>query len=151
MIEGVGMAATKRFMNWTGVSFTPTGGSSTAITGVTSISIEPGGSLAKFAGDGDRYYTTVVNDMNEPVVTVHAADLAAIRSNPAGTIGTFVATHNDARNGTGPGAITYTLTNAVIANAPVQGAHRQFGYGTLVLTAFSPDGVTNPLSTTIAT
>jgi hypothetical protein len=143
------MTATKRFMNWTGVSFTPTGGSSTLITGVTSLTIDSGGTLSRFSGDGDRYYTTVVNDFNEPVITIQSADLAAIRTNPTGTVGTFSATHNDAKNGAGSGAVTYTLTNAVIATNPIQGAHRQFGQGTLTITAFSADGVTNPLSTTI--
>jgi ribosomal protein L2 len=144
------MSATKRYMNWTAVSFTPTGGSQTAITGVTSIAIDSGGTLARFSGDGDRYSTTVVNDHNEPVVTIHSADLAAIRANAVGVVGTFAATHNDARNGANAGAITYTLTNAVIANCPLQGAHRQFGQGTLTITAFSSDGITNPLSTTIS-
>jgi len=144
------MPATKRFMNWTGVAFTPGGGSATPITGVTSVTIDAGGSLAKFSGDGDRYNTMVVNDMNDPVVTIQAADLASIRSNPVGTAGTLAATHNDARNGTGSGAITYTLANAVIASNSVHGAHRQFGLGTLVLNAYSTDGITNPLSTTIA-
>lgn len=144
------MPASKRFMNWTGVAFTPSGGTATPITGVTSVSIDTGGNLLKFSGDGDRYNTTVVNDHNEPVVTVHAADLAAVRANPPGTVGTFTATHNDARNGTGSGAITYTLANAVVATNPVQGSHRQFGQGTVTIAAFSTDGVTNPLSTTLA-
>ena len=144
------MSATKRFMNWTGVTFTPSGGSATTITGVTSVAIDPGGHILKFSGDGDRYSTTVVNDFNDPVVTLHSADLGAIRANPPGTAGTLTATHNDARNGAGTGAITYTLSNAVIANSPIQGSHRQFGQGTLTITAFSSDGVTNPLSTTIA-
>jgi hypothetical protein len=144
------MAATKRFMNWTGVTFTPQNGSPTPITGVTSIQIDSGGSLIKFSGDGDRYSTTVVNDFNDPTVTVHSADLAAVRAFPVGTVGTFSATHNDAKNGVGTGAITYTLSNAVIASNPIHGAHRQFGQGTLTLTATSPDGMTNPLSTSIA-
>jgi hypothetical protein len=144
------MAATKRFMNWTGVTFTPLNGTPTPMTGVTSVQFATGGSLLKFAGDGDRYSTTVVNDFNDPVVTVQTADLMAVLSFPVGTVGTFTATHNDARNGTGTGAITYTLTNAVIASNPVHGSHRQFGQGTLTLTAFSPDGVTNPMSISIA-
>jgi hypothetical protein len=140
------VSATKRFLNWTGVSFTPVGGSTTVITGVTSVSIDSGGSLLKFAGDGDRFNTTVVNDFNDPTITVQAADLAAIRANPVGIVGTFTATHNDAKNGTGSGSVTYTLTNAVIAQNSVKGTHRQFGHGTLTLTSFSSDGVTNPLS-----
>jgi len=145
------MAASKRFMNWTNVSFTPLNGSAAPITGVTSIQIDTGGNLLKFSGDGDRYNTTVVNDFNEPTVTVHTADLVAVSSFPVGTVGTFVATHNDARNGGGTGAVTYTLSNAVVASNPLQGSHRQFGQGVLTLTAYSPDGVTNPLSFSIAT
>jgi hypothetical protein len=61
-----------------------------------------------------------------------------------------VATHNDANNGAGTGAITYTLTNAVIASNPIHGAHRQFGLGTLTITAFSTDGATNPLAISMA-
>lgn len=144
------MSATKRFMNWTGVTFTPANGSATSITGVTSVAIDSGGSLAKFSGDGDRYVTTMVNDFNDPVFTVHSADLSALRAHPVGTVGTFSATHNDASNGTGSGAITYTLSNAVVAACQVQGAHRQFGQGTLTFGAFSSDGVTNPISTSIA-
>jgi hypothetical protein len=144
------MSATKRFMNWTGVAFTPVNGTATAITGVTSVSIDSGGNLAKFAGDGDRYVTTMVNDFNEPTVTVHSADLAALRVNPAGSVGTLTATHNDAKNGSGSGALTYTLANAVVAACQVQGAHRQFGQGSVTFHAFSSDGVTNPISTSIA-
>ena len=137
-------------MNWTGVSFTPVGGTPTPITGVTSIQIDAGGTLLKFSGDGDRYSTTVVNDFNDPTITVNSADLAAVLSYPVGTVGTFIATHNDAKNGTGTGAITYTLSNAVVASHPVHGSHRQFGQGVLTLAAYSLDGVTNPLSTSTA-
>jgi hypothetical protein len=144
------MPITKRYMNWTGVSFTPQGGSPIVLTGVTSVQIDLGGNLLKFAGDGDRFHTTVVNDFNEPSVTIQCADLAAIRLLPVGTVGVFTATHNDARNGMGSGAITYTLANAVVASNPIQGTHRHFGQGTLTLTAFSVDGVTSPLSTTLA-
>ena len=144
------MSATKRFMNWTGVAFTAINGSSTTISGVTSVTIDSGGSLARFSGDGDRFVTTMVNDFNEPTVTVHSADLSALRANPVGTVGTFSATHNDAKNGVGTGAVTYTLANAVVSGCQVQGAHRQFGQGSVTLGAFSSDGVTNPLSTSIA-
>ena len=141
------MPATKRFMNWTGVAFAPLGGTATTITGVTSVAIDSGGSLAQFSGDGDRYNTTMVNDFNEPTITIQSADLAALRANPIGTSGTLTATHNDAKNGVGSGAVTYTLTNAVVSACQVRGAHRQFGQGTITFGAFSADGVTNPLST----
>jgi hypothetical protein len=144
------MAATKRFMNWTGVTFTPLNGTPTLITGVTSIQIDSGGSLLKFSGDGDRYSTTVVNDYNDPTVTIHCADLASIRSFPVGTAGTFTAIHNDALNGTGTGSMTYTFAHSVVAANPIHGSHRQFGQGSLTLTTYSLDGTTNPLSVSVA-
>ncbi len=144
------MSLSKRFMNWTGVSFAPLDGPATAITGVTSVTIESGGNLVKFSGDGDRYPTIVVNDFNEPSMTIHSADLAAIRAHPVGTIGTLTATHNDAKSGVGSGAITYTLANAVVESYQVGGAHRHFGQGTVTFAAYSSDGVTNPLSTSMA-
>ena len=137
-------------MNWSAVSFTPQGGTATAISGVTSVQIDSGGSLAKFGGDGDRFPTTIVNDYNEPMISVSSADLSAIRANPVGTVGTVSATHNDAKNGTAAGAVTYTMVNAVVSDDKVSGAHRQFGQGTVSFAAFSSDGVTNPLSTSIA-
>jgi hypothetical protein len=144
------MSATNRFMNWTGVTFTPLSGSSTTITGVTSVTVDSGGSVARFAGDGDRFVTTMVNDFNDPVVTIHAADLGSLQANPVGTVGTLTATHNDARNGAATGAITYTVSNAVVAACQIHGAHRQFGQGSLTIGAFSSDGVTNPISTSVA-
>jgi hypothetical protein len=137
-------------MNWSGVTFTPLNGSATTITGVTSVTFDSGGSVARFAGDGDRFVTTMVNDFNDPVVTIHAADLGALHANPVGTVGTFTATHNDAKNGVATGAVTYTVANAVIAACQIHGAHRQFGQGSLTIGAFSGDGVTNPISTSVA-
>lgn len=142
--------ASKRHMNWTAVTFTPSSGSPVTFTGVTSVEIETGGSLAKFAGDGDRFNTVIVNDFNEPQITVHSADISAVRAYPVGTTGIFSATHNDARNGGGTGAITFTLTNAVIASNSIKGAHRQFGQGVITFVAFSNDGQTNPLSLNVA-
>ena len=94
---------TNRFMNWSLVSFTPVGGSTQLFTGVSSVKIDAGGSLAKFSGDADRFNTTVVCDFNEPSIEIQTADAAAVRANPPGTVGTFAATLNDARNGSGSG------------------------------------------------
>lgn len=144
------LSPTKRFVNWTATGFTPTGGTLQPYTGVRSVAFDPGGNLIKFSGDGDRYPTTIVNDMNEPSCTIQAADLASVRMSPPGTVGTVTATHNDARNGAqaGGGGIAYTLANAVVRNTPISGEHRQFGSGTVQFDAFSSDGLTNPLSAT---
>jgi hypothetical protein len=144
------MPATKRFLNWTGVTFTPTGQDPISITGVTSLTLQNhGGGLLKFSGDGDRYMTTVVPDVVEPEITLQSADMIALRSLPVGIAGTLSATHNDARNGTGQGAITYTMANAVVASNTVLGEHRKFGRGTVTFAAFSGDGQTHPITSSV--
>ena len=145
------MTNTKRFMNWTTVTFTPSGGSLFTYTGVKSVKIDDGGSLLKFAGDGDRFNTLVINDFNEPTAEVSLADLATLNTNRVGTIGVFAATHNDAVNKavSGSYAITYSLANAVIANQDRGGEHRQIGMGTVKFEHQSTDGSTWPITFTV--
>ena len=67
-----------------------------------------------------------------------------------GTRGTYVGTHNDSENGTGSGAITYTLSNATVTDEPRGGPHQDYGQGTLQMEAKSNDGATSPLSLSVA-
>lgn len=143
------MSASKRQMNWSNVSFTPTGGSVVNITGVMSVKYDDGSSMLKISGDSDRYNSLIVNDFNEPKITVETTDTSALLSLPSGTTGTFVATNNDAKNGSGSGAITYTFLSIVTGNS-VQGKHRAYGMGSLELEGYSIDAQTNPLSTSVA-
>jgi hypothetical protein len=139
------MPASKRQMNWAPVSFTPTGGTISTATGVTNVQLRGGGNLVKFSGDGDRFMTTVVNDMNDPALTVTCADIGWMLGVGPGARGTFTATHKDAKGGTG-GALTLTLANAVTNMPDWGGAHRQVGSGTIEFHSESPDGTTNSLS-----
>lgn len=142
--------ATKRHMNWSGVTFTPTAGVPVVFSGVLSVQINPGGSLLKFSGDGDRYNTTVVNDFNDPSIVVECADAAAVASCFTGQVGVFTATHNDAKNVAGTGAITYTFNGATVDKLSSGGAHKQFGKSSISFVCSSADGVTNPIVTSIA-
>jgi hypothetical protein len=138
------MAATKLQMNWSAVGFTPSGGSLTTISKVQEVQFDPAGTLKPYAGDGDRYPTTIVNDMNNPKATVRGGDVATMQGLAPGTVGAFTSTFNDAKLATG-GAIVYTLSNAVVENCTAGGAHAEYGEGTLSFLAFSSDGVTSPL------
>lgn len=149
------MAATKRQFNWRGTSYTPSGSdTATTITGVTSIDIDPQGSVQKFSGDGDRFPTTVVSDFVDNLVTIVAADLQAIRALVPGTYGAFATIHKDSKQTGGSaqsGDISYAITtpNAMIVNNPISGAHRQFGQGRLIICTESTDGSTNPIASTV--
>ena len=139
------MAATKRQMNVTSCTFTPTSGSSTTYTGVTSVATDHGGSLIKFSGDGDRYPTTTVNDFNDPSVTITSADYAALYAQAVGTRGSLVYTYKDAKAATG-GALTVTVSTAIVETIQFTGQHRQFGSGTVTFATESSDGTTSPLT-----
>lgn len=134
-------------MNWSAVGFTPTSGSLTTATGVTQVSIDAGGDLLKFSGDGDRGPSLVVCDFNEPMIGVTTADLGWLMALTPGTYGVATATHNDAKLATG-GAIVYTLSPCVVESPSNSGQHRQVGSGTVNFVGYFSDGVTNPLSYT---
>jgi hypothetical protein len=142
------MAATKRQMNWVPVTFTPTSGSVVTFSGVTNVSVDAGGSLVKFSGDGDHFPTTIVNDFQDPGITITCADLNALLTVSPGSRGTVAATHKDAKLATG-GSMVYSLINAIAESPQVGGEHRQIGTGSVTFYAESSDGTTNPLSYTL--
>jgi hypothetical protein len=139
---------TTLIMNWTGVTFTPAGGSAIPLKRVNSVNFDPGGQLLPYSGDGDRYPTAMVLAMSSPTASLSTSNISQISALAIGTVGTLVAIANDAVNGilTGGGAITYTLINAVVAGTPWGGQHAQFGTANLTFQAYSSDGSTTPLS-----
>jgi hypothetical protein len=140
------MSATGRQMNWTAVSF-GTSPSPTAINGVTEVRVDPGGALKTFAGDTDKFPTTIVSDRQNPKVTITTANVAVAQGFASGTIGTDSATFEDAKLATG-GAIVYMISNAVVENSEGGGAHQEFGEATLSLLCYSSDGTTSPIAFT---
>lgn len=139
------MAKTNLQTNWSGVSFTPSGGSLTAILKIKNVNIDPGGSLAPNSADADKFPTTIVCLMSNPKVNIGSYDVAGLQGFSPGQVGTVGATFNDAKAATG-GSIVYTVINAVVENNPGGGEHAQYGEGTLSFLAFSTDGVTSPIS-----
>lgn len=144
------MPTTRRHMNWTGTSFTPSGGTLTSITGVTDVEIDHRGSVITHSGDGDKFSTTKVNDFSDPMVTITCRDLTTLNGFAVGARGAVASTHNDARYGTtaAGGGYSIALANAIVANKTQGGQHRQFGEGRLMFEAESTDGTTNPLTFT---
>lgn len=133
-----------RYMNWRTVTF-----NSVTLNGVTSVSFDRGGQMAQFAGDGDRYATLAVNNMNVPTATVTLGNVKQAVDLTAGTFSTFVATLMDARNqttGSGSFALTFTLSNAFVVNVAAAGSHASFASGTISFGCYATDGQTNPLS-----
>jgi hypothetical protein len=141
------MPVTKAQLNWTGVSFTPTGGSATSITRVMAGMFGQGGHLIKFKGDTDLYPTVIAAPTVEPHASFTTADVGTMMGFAPGSAGALAATLSDAKAQTG-GAVVFALANAVFENASATGQHAQFATVTGTWQAYSSDGVTNPLSFT---
>ena len=135
---------TKLQANWTGVAH-----GSTAITHVTSVSFNQGGSLTEFAGDNDRFTTVISALMSKPSASITGSDTAVLMGLAPGVVGSLTATHKDANLVSG-GDIVYVLSNAVHENSQTTGPFGQFGNATATFKAFSSDGSTNPLAFTRA-
>jgi hypothetical protein len=144
------MAATNRYMNIVGVGFTPSGGSSTPITGVKSLAFDEGVSVQKESADGDLYPTVSVNDHTDPTITVTTLDAFVLIAVLAAAKGTLVATIQDAYNKStaSGGGKTYTMSNCQIQSRGAQHAHRQFSNQSLTFGAVSGDGQTHPVAVT---
>lgn len=141
------MAATGLQMFWSLVTMT-IATVTTTMTKVKNVTVDYGTVITGFAGDGDRYNTTLVNSFNNPKMTLTSGNLGQLLG-LVGAAGAFAATHKDAKGATG-GDIIYALSNAVCGNVTTGGAHAEYGEGSLEVWSFSTDGITSPLAYTRA-
>lgn len=139
-----------RYVNWSGVSFTPSGGTATPITRVRSVSVNPRPKVLTGSADADLYPTTKRVIYADPSVEVETEDISITSVLSVGTRGSFTATLLDAVNADGTGAITVTLTGAIIVDGPWSDQHQAFGSVRIPMEAETADGVTPPLSISIA-
>jgi hypothetical protein len=143
--------ATGRHLNWSGMAFTPTGGSSTPMTSIVDCQIDDQGRIIGTSGDANNRPIIKTPVFSDPMVTLTYEDQRLAVTFPFGTKGSWTGTHNDGANVATTGAVVYVLSNAVIGNHTRGGAHQQFGRGTVRIESYSADGTTNPLSSTPAT
>ena len=139
-------------INVSAASFTPAGGTLTPITGVKSVTLNYNLTDTNESADMDYYNTfDAVTGVN------YTLDLDLIRPQvlagiSPGTIGTFMFTQNDGRNGavTGGGATIYTVINAVYRPKSMSTLHRQPAHQAISFGTFSSDGATSPVSSAAA-
>lgn len=136
------MPPTKLQMGWTGVQH-----GTTPITNVMDVAITIDATLQPHSADNSRYPTAVVNSMNGVSANVTSRDTAVLVGLAGGQVGTFTATHKDAKLASG-GDIVYTCINMVTGQTATSGAHAEYGTAQLTMMAYSSDGVTSPLSFT---
>jgi cyanophycinase-like exopeptidase len=142
---------TNVYMNWTGVTVSfGVGPTVIALTEITDVQVLDEDGLEMWQSDGNKFATVVVAATGARGMTLTGGDLFKLATMPRNTPCTIVAVLRDAINGTGSGAITHTLVNAVMAGAPRGGATNKFAMGSVTFMAFSPDGSTDPLTLTQA-
>lgn len=147
------LSPTNRYMNVSSVGFTPTGGSNTALTGVTSAAYDEQISTKKEGADFDQFPTVSVCDYRDPTITIETLDAQAGALSSgivAGVKGALLLTVRDAYNGAaaGGGAKLYTMSNAQLQGRNMNQAYREYGKQTLVFGAISSDGATHPVAVT---
>jgi hypothetical protein len=142
------MATSRRYRNWTSVSF-----ATTAIDGVKSVSIDPQISDIREAADADQGPTHGTAVFSAPTITVDTINAMSLNATLAGAKGVFTATLNDSYNGVAAsgGAATFTTNSLTyIMHGPISGAFNTLATRALVFHTVWVDGVTNPISVTIA-
>jgi hypothetical protein len=140
------MAHTNVFMNWKGVTITPSGGSLVNLTGVMDVQTSNVEGLEPWQADGHLFPTLMIRATAARSVTIMGGDVATMMAVPRGTACTVVAILDDAVNGAGSGALTHTWLNAVVADVPASGPSNKFAGGTITFVCYSSDGTTDPLT-----
>ena len=109
------MAGSGRFMNWLNGQFTPSGGSSVALVGVTKVDIAPRVDIVTFKADIAQFDQAVATPTKHRIITVDLADAHAVLAIIQGNVGMFSIELLDATNGATPGGggMTIALTNCV--------------------------------------
>ena len=145
---------TGNYMNWVNVSVLPPTGTAINVTEVTDFAPELSNTNEKFYGDNRRFAKLIRSTMFERKVSITTGDVAAANAIPYGLPCTITATLCDALNGTGAGAINYTLKNCVMDKNGVKAANNKFGEVTISFDCFSDDSSatdTDPFSYVVAT
>ena len=137
-------------IGWSSVTITPAGGSAVVILNITEVDFIRSSTKKSFYGDLAVFAKIINNKEKKRGVKISTANVEALQAIPEDTPCTIVAVHNDAKNGTGAGAITCTLINAICGDNPYKGPANNYAMGEITFEAFSADGVTDPFSYAIA-
>jgi hypothetical protein len=163
------MAATGVNLNWTNVSYQPTGASPILIKRVTNCAFNLGGNVITFSGDTNLYDVVAAVGVNKPTASITTADIGTIMCMTPGQYGVLSATIQDAYNqnyfsacaptvqipGGPPGAnggvgggVVFQMSQAVVNDPQSSGAHAAFGTATVTFLGVTTDGLTPPITIT---
>lgn len=144
------LAETGLYVSVTGVTFTPAGGAAIPIPNITNVTFGLMSAQIKFTPNGAVFPTHIKNVQKERTIKINGGQAKALLSVPSDVRGTLVWIMNDAQNGISTGAITFTLSNALLKSHNVNGQTNQYAAIESMWEAFSSDGTTDPLSIAVA-
>ena len=141
------MAASNRYLNFAGASFTPAGGSAILLDGVTDASFSRDGSVEEFKGDLAVFVQLLAMPTQKRAITISLMDVGIAQTVAMGSRGAFTIKLADAVNGIAAagGGLSFTMATCMVVNNDGQGPHAKQAGSTLSFEGYSSDGVTDPL------
>lgn len=142
------MARTKHYQNWKSVTISHGVGPTTiTLTEITNVEILNNDQYETFKGDGNIFNTVMVLANGVRGIRITGGDIGTqCVTIPRNTPCTVVCVLHDAVNGSGSGALTFTLSNAMKQGASPGGPQNKILTDVVEFMAYSSDGTTDPLS-----
>lgn len=141
------MARSKTYMNVTSVTISYGGGPTTiSLTEVTNVQSAIQDVLEPWVADGHKFPTLLIAAMGTRSVTIFSGDIGKLMTIPKGTACTVSFIFNDSVNTTSTGAVTFTLSNAVLNDISFSGPSNKFAGGSATFMLYSSNGSTDPLA-----
>lgn len=141
------MARSKTYMNVTSVTISYGGGPTTiSLTEITSVQFGMQEGLEPWIADGHKFPTLLIAATGTRSVTIFSGDIGKLLTIPKNTACTVSFIFNDSVNTTSTGAVTLTLSNAVMGEISASGPSNKFAGGSAVFMLYSSNGSTDPLA-----
>lgn len=144
------MAASNLFMSYVASSWQPLPtGTAISLDEITEVDWDASGEAEEWYADGSFFPRLILVPRNKRTVKLTGGNVKKLLSLPQNSDGTFTTTLQDAVNGTGTGAINFTLTPCKVLGMPNRGQTGKFATGDVMINGYAPDGLTDPLSYTV--
>ncbi len=142
---------TNLFMNWTGVTVTPEGGSAITIKHVTDIMIDGRSVQEAFYGDARKFAALIRNVQHTRTLQIKSGDATNIALIPLNTPCTVAAILNHAEGGAGAGsgALSISLVNGMCGGKNIGGTNNKFAAPGCAFSAYAGATDTDPLTITV--
>ena len=140
------MGATNLFMNWTNFQLVPiNGGNPYSLAEIVDVGLIRQSDQVVWSADACEFAKLILTKGKVRGIRVRTGSVAFAQLVPEDTPFALSIILNDAKNGTGSGALLVQLSPCVLVQNPAQGQFNQFATDELTFAGYSPTaGVVNP-------